>query len=177
MIINYIINKILSIKKRNQGASLIELLFYIAIFAVLFLVVINSMVFMTRSFRETVVNTDLTQTVSVMERISREIRNATSINTVSSTSLKLNTIDSVTAAESTIRFSLSGSNIELYDGSDVLVGNLNSQNISVTDLRFAEITTVEGKAVKFVVTVKSNHYNSVRTEKFYDTVVLRGAYQ
>lgn len=171
------IKKIISIKKKNQGLSMVELLFYIAVFSVLFLVVINSIIFMTRSFRETVVNTDLTQSTNIMERISRETRNATSIDTLSTDSLKLNTIDPITELASTIRFTLSGTNVELYDGSNVLVGNLNSPNVSVTSLSFTQITTTEGTAVKIFMTVKSNHYNSVRTENFYDTVVLRGDYQ
>jgi len=168
---------IINSAKNNKGISMIELLFYIAIFSVLFLVVINSMIFMTRSFRETVVNTDLTQSTSVMERISREIKNATSINTLSATSLKLNTIDAISQDVSTITFTLNGTNIEMYDGNNALIGNLNSPNVAITALSFVQITTTEGTAVKIFMTVKSNHYNSVRTENFYDTVVLRGDYQ
>lgn len=157
---------------------MIELLFYIAIFTVLFLVVINSLIFMTRSFRETVVNTDLTQSTGIMERISREIRNGEVISAISSTSLTLGPSDAaaVVTASSGIQFTLSGSNIVVYDGRGTLVGNLNSPNISVTALNFSQITTTQGTAVKIFMTVKSNHYGSVRTENFYDTIVLRGDY-
>ncbi|MDQ3076112.1 MAG: prepilin-type N-terminal cleavage/methylation domain-containing protein [bacterium] len=173
-------NIILKIKKTNRGVSLVELLFYIAVFSVLFLVVINSMIFMTRSFRETVINTDLTQSANIMERMSREIRSASAINTLSSTSLKLDIVGinpTPGSPESGVRFTLSGTNIELYDGSNALIGNLNSPNISVTALNFTQISTSEGSAVKVFMTVKSKRYNSVRTENFYDTVVLRGSYQ
>lgn len=166
-----------SIKSKNHGLSMVELLFYIAVFSILFLVVINSIIFMTRSFRETVVNTDLTQSSSIMERISREVRSATSINTLTATSLKLDKINPVDSLPTTIYFVLNGTNVELYDGNNALVGNLNSPNVSVTALNFLRIDTTEGAAVKIFMTVKSNHYNSARTENFYDTIVLRGDYQ
>ena len=181
MIIRNIKNRIKNIKEniknKNGGLSMVEILFYVAVFSVLFLVVINSMIFMTKSFRETVINTDLTQSSSIMERISREIRSATGIVSLTANSLKLNIIDVPTAAASTIRFTLNGTNVELYDGNDVLVGNLNSSNVSVTALNFVQISTTEGLAVRVFMTVKSNHYNSTRTENFYDTIVLRGDYE
>lgn len=162
--------------KNNRGISMVELLFYTAVFSVLFLVIINSMIFMTRAFRETVVNTDLTQGASVMERMSREIRKSSGINTISATSLRLDQVDPLDSATTRIRFTLSGSDIELYDSNDVLVGDLNSPNISITSLTFTQITTNQGIAVRIAMTVRSNHYNSVRTEDFYNTVVLRQAY-
>lgn len=153
---------------------MIELLFYISIFAVVFLIMINSIMVMTRSFRETSVNTDIIQSSNIMDRISREIRKAESIHTISTNSLKLNTTNDAGTA-TTVQFSLSGSNIVFYDN-DVLLGNLNSPNVSVTALTFTQITTAKGAAVKVFMTVVSNNYGSTRAENFYDTIVLRGNY-
>lgn len=153
---------------------MIELLFYLSIFAVIFLIMINSIMVMTRSFRETSINTDIIQSSNIMDRISREIRKAESINTISANSLKLNTTNDAGTA-TTVEFSLSGSNIVFYDN-DVLLGNLNSPNIAVTALTFTQITTTSGTAVKIFMTVVSNSYGSNRAESFYNTVVLRGSY-
>jgi len=106
--------------------------------------------------------------------VSREIRQAISINTISATNLKLNTTDSSGNA-ATITFTLSGTNVELRQN-DVLVGNLNSTNLKVTALTFTQITTSNSSAVKIGVTVTSNRYGSLRTANFYDTLVLRGSY-
>ena len=153
---------------------MIELLFYISIFAVVFLIMINSIIVMTRSFREASINTDIIQSSGIMDRISREIRKAESINTINTSDLKLNTTNDAGTA-TTVQFSLSGSNIIFYDN-DVLLGNLNSPNISVTSLSFTQITTAKGTAVKVFMTVLSNNYGSNRSENFYNTIVLRGNY-
>ena len=56
------------------------------------------------------------------------------------------------------------------------LGNLNSPNISVTAFAVTSITTTEGKAVKIVLTIRSNNDTLGRTVNFYNTVVLRDSY-
>ena len=109
-----------------------------------------------------------------MERISREIKQADSINTISSTDLKLNTKDEA-GADKTVEFLLSGSDVQILEN-DVLTGNLNPESVSVSSLDFTEITTTKSKAVKIILTVSSENDLLNRNEVFYDTVVLRGSY-
>ena len=161
-------------RKFKRGYALIEMLFYIAIFSVLTLAVISSFITMARAFRETTVQADLVQSSAIVERISREVRQAYGINSISTSDLKLNTKDE-SGNNKTVRFLLSGSNIELLEN-DTLTGNLNTPNIQATSLSFTEITTMEGKAVKISLSVKSARDSSNRIENFYDTVVLRGDY-
>ncbi len=158
----------------NKGYAILELLFYIALFAILSIVVINSMIVMARSFRETAVQAELVQSGTVMERISREVRQAYNISSISASDLKLNTTDDA-GANKTVEFLLSGSNIQLLEN-NVLTGNLNTPNITVTNLTFTPITTVKGKAVKISLTLKSNNDTLSRLQDFYDTIVLRGSY-
>jgi len=160
--------------KNERGYTLIELLFYIALFSILTLAVINALVVMTKAFRETSIQADLVQSSLVMERISRETRQAYGIFSISASDLKLNTKDELDNNK-TVRFVLSGSNIELYEN-DVLTGNLNTPNIEVTSLSFTEITTVMGKAIKINFSVMSTRDSNNRIEDFYETVVLRGNY-
>jgi len=153
----------------EHGYAILELLFYIAFFAVLSLVVINAMITMTRSFRETSIQGELIQSGVIMERISREVRQAYDIS-----SINLSSTDS-SGANKTVEFLLSGSNLQLLENS-TLIGNLNTPNIAVTALSFTQITTTKGKAVKVILTVKSNSDALARTKDFYDTIVLRGGY-
>ena len=159
-------------KKTNAGYILLETIFYILLFAILSIAIINAMITMTKSFKETAIQAELMQSGNIMERISREIRQAYGINLISTSSLKLNTTDSV-GTNKTIEFLLSGSDIRLLEN-DVFIGNLNTQNITVTGLTFTQVNTVKGTAVKISLTIKSNHDLQNRNESFYDTVVLRG---
>lgn len=159
---------------KNKGYAILELLFYISILAILSLLVIKSMITMTQSFRETSVYGEWVQSGNILERISREIRTAYDINTITVTDLKLNTKDE-NDVNKTVEFVLSGNNIQLLEN-DVLTGNLNTPKIVVTSLSFTQIATAKGKAVKVLLSVRSSNDKFNRVQDFYDTVVLRGQY-
>lgn len=158
----------------GQGFTLLEMVFYVALFSLVSLILVQAVITMVASFRETQITADINQTNQVLERVSREIRQAESINTISASSLKLDTTDSSGNA-ATMTFTLSGTNLELREN-DVLIGNLNSTNLKITTLAFTQITTGHSSAVRITMTVASNRYGSVRTANFYDTLVLRGSY-
>jgi len=160
--------------QNKKGFTLLEMVFYVALFSVISLILVQAIITMVASFRETQITADINQTNQVLERVSREIRQAISINTISATNLKLNTTDS-SGNPATITFTISGTNLELRQN-DVLIGNLNSTNLKVTALTFTQITTSNSSAVKIGITVTSNRYGSLRTANFYDTLVLRGSY-
>lgn len=157
-------------KKRKQGYAILELLFYIAFFSILSFVVINSMITMARSFKETTILGELVQSGNIMERISREIRQANGINSISANDLVLNT-----GTNKTVEFLFSNSNAQFLED-DIFTGNLNTSNIIVAGLTFNQITTVKGKAVKVVLSVRSANDTSGRIYDFNNTVVLRGSY-
>ncbi len=161
-------------KNKQGGYAVLETIFYIALFAILSMAVISAIVAMGKSYSTAAASAELMQNSAIMERMSREIRQANAINTISATSLKLDTKDEAGTAK-TIRFTLSGTNIELYDN-DALVGNMNTPNSPITALLFTEITTAKGKAVKVSFTAQNSRGGITRTESFYDTVVLRGDY-
>ena len=159
---------------KKNGFVLLETVFYIIFFVILSLVVINAMLTMTKAFKETSIQAELVQSGNIMERISREIRQANGINTISTSDLKLNTTNDAGAAK-TVEFLLSGSNVQLVENS-LLTGDLNALNITVTALTFTQITSAKGTAVKIFLTVQSTDDTQNRTQDFYDTVVLRGVY-
>jgi Tfp pilus assembly protein PilE len=165
----------IKIIKKRDGYAILELLFYIAFFSVLSLVVINAMITMARSFRETTIQAELVQSGTIIEKISREIRQAYGISSISATDLVLNAKD-INRVNKTVEFLLSGTNVKLLENS-VLTGNLNTPNITITALTFTQITTTQGKAVKVSLTLKANDDALNRNQDFYDTIVLRGNYQ
>jgi len=161
-------------KHRQAGYSLVELVFYVSIFAVLSIAIINSLITMTKSFKETSIQAEFTQSANIMERISREIRQAYSINTISSSSLKLDSRDAA-GVDKIIEFVLTGTNL-LYYENNIFIGNLNQPNIVVSSISFTKIETIKSKAVKVSFSVQSVPDSFARTVNFYDTVVLRGGY-
>ena len=165
----------LKIENYSRGYTLVELLFYIAFFSILSVVVIQSLVTMTRSFKETSIQAELVQSGTIIERISREIRQAYDISSISATNLGLASTDSA-GANKTVEFLLSGTSLQLLENS-VLTGNLNTPTIVVTDLSFTQITTLKGKAVKIALSFRSENDTLNRVQTFYDTVVLRNGYE
>ncbi len=161
--------------KKESGYTVLELIFYISFFVTLSVVVINAMIIMTRAFRETTLQAELLQSGSIMERMSREVKQAYGISSISATDLKLNTKDS-NGADKTVEFLLSGTDIRLLENS-TLIGNLNTPNIVVTALSFTQVTGTVSKAVKIILSVRSNNDSLSRTIDFYDTIVLRGSYK
>ena len=157
-----------------RGYALVELLFYIILFSILSLLVIDSIITMARAFKETTIQTELAESSAVMERISREIRGAYDINTIATSDLKLNTKDDA-GVNKTVEFLLSGSDVQLLENS-VLTGNLNTPNLTISDLIFTQVTTTAGKAIKVSFIVRSNNDVQSRPVDFYNTVVLRGSY-
>ncbi len=168
-------------QKTIQGFSLAEILVYVAIFSAMSVVVIQAYIVITSSFSATRTARDLLESGSTaMERISREVRQASSIDTANSTFgsnpgvLALMSTDSGGASE-TVKFSTASGALNLYyNGS--LVSNLLGQNISVTNLVFRRIVTVKGEAVKVEMTLTDTRSKNAPTELFYDTIILRGEY-
>jgi competence protein ComGC len=162
------------IKNSEQGSSLIELVFYISIFVILVLVTINAILVMTKSFRETTIQATLESGGAVMERLSREIKQASSITSLSSSDLVLATKDQDGNNEN-VEFVLSGSDINFLQNG-VSTGALNSPNLEISNLSFTQITTAKGTAIKIFFTVEATSDTLNRTVDFYNTVVLRGDY-
>jgi len=162
------------LRGQESGYTVLELLFYVSFFATFSILVVSSLITMTQSFKETSIQRELVQSGGIMERISREIRQAYDIGSVSASDLNLNTTDGA-GANKTVQFLLVGTNIQLLENS-VLTGDLNAANIVVTGLTFTQITTAKGKAVKILLTVRSSNDPQNRTVDFYDTIVLRGDY-
>ena len=170
-------------KKINlqSGYSIVEIIIYIAVFAVLTTVVMNSFIVLTSFYNQNRTHHDLLENGnSVMERLSREIRTANNIRTGTSTLgsnpgvLDLDSVDSSNNTQ-TVKFSTTNGALNLaVNGTSV--GNLLGPNIQVTSLVFRKITTTNSTAVKIEMTLKDTKDATNLVENFYDTIILRGGY-
>lgn len=161
-----------------QGFSIIEIIIYLAIFTVMSIVVINSFIIILSSFSGIHINYEFLNSGSMaMERISREIRQSKNIDMThsvfdsNSSIIRLNDTD----GSSYIDFYRNGNNLEISkNGTEV--GSLLTQDIIITKLEFNHIITTNSEAVKIEIDLQNTKSKINRTEKFYDTVVLRGGY-
>ncbi len=175
---------IFSIKKKSGGFTIVEMIIYTALFAALSVMLINVLLVMLKSYTQMRASHDFLDSGSVvLERVTREIRGASSIDAVTSVFnsspgvLKLNTTDAGGAAK-TVQFSRSAGNVlQMLDSTDGTARDLTGPKISVTSLIFRSMTTTKGKAVRLEMTLQSTRAGATsRTITLYDTATLRSSY-
>jgi|GEM_PF-2563998 len=161
---------------RTGGYSLMELLVYIALFALISLVLINALITVMRTYASAVRYRTLQNNGSlVMERITRELREGTTATTsVCATTPGTASIASTDTANvaHTNTFSVSNGIIQLATDGGAAT-NLSTSEVTVTSLTFCPITIGTGAAVKtklVLTTTGTAPYSAT----FYSTIVLRG---
>lgn len=180
------------LKQKNKGSSLLEMVFYLALFSLTSVLVINAILTMLTSFREVSINKDLSSGAKILEIISREVRNSQSLQITENQnpflrSLTLNGLDDL-GNPRIIRIDFANNDVSLYEDG-VLVGNLNSDNIIVNNLNFEIIDFIrEGDydavetfdevstTLKIYLELQSNRFNSTKTVDFTTSIIAREGY-
>lgn len=173
--------KISSSKKFSRGFTLVEMVIYIAFFALLSTLAIEATIVVMRSFYTLRLTQSVDQSATVaLERLSREIRNAYDFDPAQSTfgtnpgRLMLNTKDA-TGANTTVEFYMDATQqLHLREGG-VEMGVLVTKSVAVPNLIFRSIATPNSKAIKIEATIQDTHTSVTQSTKFYDTIVLRGS--
>lgn len=165
--------------KKSGGVTLIEMVVYIALLLVMIIALTYSIRSLLVSYNDLKLERKVEQSaLAAMDRITRDIRNATSINAGQSSfgnsngSLSLNVATSGGGTQAT-RFYLSGGRVYV-DEDGVQVGPLTSSAVTASSLLFRSIATTTSAAVKVELTLSAT--TTSNQEKFYDTVILRGSY-
>jgi prepilin-type N-terminal cleavage/methylation domain-containing protein len=165
----------------RKGFSLIEMVIYIAILSVVFTVVVNIILSLTRSYSLLRTTRDINTGILVgFETMTREVKAADSVDGAGSTLgahpgvLKLNT--TANGSSSSVEFYLSSTTLMMKrDG--VVQGPLTGSGVSVTNLLFRQITASSSQAIKMDMTLQVEAGSTTKTINVYNTVVLRGSYQ
>jgi len=160
----------------GAGFTFIELILYVAIVTI----VLSALVPFAWSAVETGVKSAVQQEVNanaryISERIKYEIRNANSINSVTSTSCTINSIDLNTPTNATTVIDVSGGKIRIKYGAAGIPVNLNSDNTNVNCLTFTNYTSGDNKTkhIKFVITIAAS-FAAVRQE-YQDSVAVESS--
>jgi hypothetical protein len=170
--------------KRNffqKGISLVETVFYVAGFSIIGVITMQSIVSTSKAFADLRISRDINDSaVSIMERMTRDIRNATSIDQANSTfgvnpgRLTIATV-SATGTPITVEYVVVGSQLHIRQNG-VDQGSLLSLKSQVSSLVFYFLNTGRTTGVKIELNVSSSRGAVADTDRFYDTIMLRGSY-
>jgi len=166
--------------KNSKGFTIIEMLIYIAILVFMLLIVVNILLNITRAQKALKASKSIeSSALFSMERITREIRNAQSVNIASSTFgtnpglLALNGTD-INGSAYSIQFYTSTSTLYI-NRNGAIVGPLTQTDSQVTNLVFTSIIGTSSRAVRTQMTIQSGTSTYFRTGNFYSTIILRGS--
>ncbi len=165
--------------QRIKGFSLVEMLIYVAIAAVIMIAVVDTVLGIVNVYSELrLVRNNENSAMIAMDRMSREIRNATSIDgqsVLGSTLGRLVLASTVNGNPSTADFYINDG-ILYFKKDGVYVGPLTSSTTDITSLVFTSLSTTTSKAVKIDMSLSSSYETKVKTGTFHTTIILRGSY-
>jgi prepilin-type N-terminal cleavage/methylation domain-containing protein len=167
---------------KRKGFTLIEMLIYIAILSVVFVVIVNVLLILMRSSAKLAAAKSINNSaITFMERAGREIRESARIKQGAGESVlgshpgDLWIDSSASGVSTTTRFFLTGSTIQMSKNG-TLIGNLTLDDVTVTNLVFRKIDLATSTAVKIELQLRAGSGSAQRTENFYSTIVLRSSY-
>lgn len=165
----------------KQGFSLVEMLIYVALMALIAVALVNSIMTITRSYNQLRVRAAIdASAATAFNRMILEIRNAESIDVATSTfdtspgALGLNSTDSSGNATTT-RFYVASGRLRLIVGT-ADQGPLTASTTAITSLIFRRLSTTTSEAVKIEMQIDGQSGHATKTGTYYSTVVLRGSY-
>ena len=156
------------------GFTLIELILYIAIVSIVMTALIPFAWNVIEGGAKSATQQEVFSNARfISERLKYEIRNASGINSVASSSISLST--STPSTNPTI-IDLSGGNIRIKQGTGSAI-NLNSTDTMISSLVFTNYTSVDNKTkhIQFVFTINSNYTGSGQRQEFKESTTIEGS--
>jgi len=165
---------------KDKGYSLIEMVLYVTILSFMLAIIINMLVIMNKSVRQFhALKSVQTSGELSLERIVREVRNAESYVTASSTlntspgNLVLSGVDASSTTR-TVEFFVKDNGVHMKENG-VDLGSLTASDARVTNLVFRQTATPHSQLIRTEMTVESGTSTYYRSSKFYATAILRGS--
>lgn len=159
--------------KRKKGFSLIETLVYIAIVVSMTVLVVSIFISTAKAINVLTISRNINNSaLSSMERLTRDIKEASDIIVASST---LNVHPGVLALQksaTTTEFYLVG-DVLFVKENNIEIGPLTQQGASITNLVFNMLDNGTTKGVKIEMTISDSYKDIVKTKTFYSFAVLR----
>jgi Tfp pilus assembly protein PilW len=161
----------------KKGFSLVEMLIYLGLLTLVFLIIIATILSFTSSYRTLAALRSLDHSATgALERITRDIRNATSVDTVNSTFLSNPGVLVLTTTQggvSTTTRLYVETNVLKVNVNNVLVGPLTTSDVAVTNLVYTLSTSTYSRAIKIDMTLQATNGPVVQTKTYHSTIVLK----
>jgi type II secretory pathway pseudopilin PulG len=169
-------------QNKSKGFTIVELIVYLGILVLMLVAVVQSVVLLTSSYRNVKAIRDIEVSgMYIMDRMTRDIRSADSVSTIDSVfntspgTVVVSATDSTTGGSTTTKFTVENNMLHVYRNT-TLLGPLNRQSTTVTNLAFRRIVTPVSSAIKIELTLSAASTTSPISKNFYNTIVLRGSY-
>jgi prepilin-type N-terminal cleavage/methylation domain-containing protein len=161
----------------NRGFSLIEMLVYLSVLAIILIVIINIVLSYTTSYRTLSVNRIIEHSaMNAMERMTRDIRAANSIDSANSTFGTnpgvLTIISTHSGFSTTTKFYVSSNKLNI-DVNSSFLGPLTASNVVVSNLTFTLLTGSTTNAIKIDMTVDASNGTVSKSRTYHSTIVLK----
>ena len=163
---------------KRRGFSLVEMIIYISILVFLLGIIMSITVSIITSQRKVNASRSIENSAMLaLERVSRELRAAVSIDIVSSvfdTDPGILVLDSTDEDGNprTIKFSLSSGAIYLEEDG-VIIGPVTQADARVNDLIFRRFTSGVLEGARVELTLESGTSTSYRVNNFYSSSIIR----
>ncbi len=163
----------------KKGFSLVETIVYIALLAIIFIVVINSLVAIMSSYYSIKSSKDIENSAMLgLDRIERDIKNAASISSISTStnpnSITVNTFDA-NGNPLVSQFYVATGTLSVNENGSYS-GPLSVSGVKVTSLLFSPINTGNSSGVRIQMTLQAGTSSAFKVKNFYDTAMMRGSY-
>lgn len=164
----------------STGFSLIEMLVYTGIMALFLIVCVNASIVMVGAYgRARAAKLLNTSAVQFLSKMNTEVQKASNIDSASSilqaTPGKLVLDQTTQSGTEKVEFSVVDGAIEMRRAGIVL-GMITPEGTNVEALVFYKIENAGRQAARMVVTLSALRGGNTKTETFYLTTALRGAY-
>lgn len=164
--------------KFTKGYTLIEMVIYVSLLTVIFVLSVNMLLSFSNSYRTlSALRVAEHSALDAMERISRDIHSATSVDSGNSTLGTspgvLTLITTSNSVSTTTKFYIQNGVLKV-DVNGVYFGPLTLISASTTSLTFGLLSNTGGNAVKVDMTVEATIGTVTKSKTYHTTVILRG---
>lgn len=165
--------------KKERGYSLVEMLVYVSLLSLFSLTIIHTILSFTQSYRTVLALRLVDNTgIDAMERITRDIRAASVIDTSNSTFGSspgvLALVATANAVSTTTKFYIQGGVLKV-EVNGAYSGPLSVAGSAITSLTFTSLSSGASSAVRVDMTVRGTVGPVTQTKTYHDTVILRGS--
>lgn len=162
---------------KNLGYSLVEVIIYVSILAVIYFLIVDTLLSFNTSYKNIVALRVVdSSAVNFLERATRDIKGANTVDIANSTfggnSGVLTIVSSYSGVSTTTKFYLDSGVIKM-DINGTYYGPLTLSSAAVSSLTFTKIDSDISNLIKIDVVISGNSGNVSKTKNYHTTSIMK----